>query len=276
MRCRLAIFLLCSIFFFAACQSSSNENSSVTKRSNKKSAEEALETVFKIEDAITNFFKKRDRNSAEELMSEVSKNKVAEGSFKDERDGTVYKSVQIGKQWWMVENLKFPQGEAVCYKKDSINCEKYGRLYSWDEAEKACPPGWHLPQVSEVEILLKNAGGVQDEEKKFLWHNAGYFLKAKTGWQDYDEGVSGNGFDVLGFSAIAAGRFTDDFFGFYWLNVGAWFIVSRKNAPCRFNMLLMGFDSGDATLFCQSEDSGNEKLLGEIESSRYSVRCVKD
>ena len=250
MRCRLAIFLLCSMFFFAACQSSSNENSSVAKRNNKKSTDDALEIVFKIEDAITNFFKKRDRNSAEKLMSEVSKNKVAEGSFKDERDGTVYKSVQIGNQWWMAENLKFPQGEAVCYKKDSTNCEKYGRLYSWDEAEKACPPGWHLPQVSEVEILLKNAGGVQDEEKKFLWHNAGYSLKAKTDWQDYDEGV----------------------LGFYWLNVGAWFIVSRKNAPCRFNMFLMGFDSGDATLFCQSEDSGKKELL----SCRYSVRCVKD
>lgn len=273
MQRRLAILLLFSMFFFASCQSSSNDTA---KKNDKKSTEEALETVFKIEDAVTNFIKKRDRNSAEELMSTVSKNKVAEGSFKDDRDGTEYQSVQIGDQWWMAENLKFLQGEAVCYKNDSTNCDKYGRLYSWDEAEKACPPGWHLPQVSEVETLLKKAGGVQDKEKTFLWHNAGYSLKAKTGWQDYDEGISGNGFDVLGFSAIAAGRFADDFLGFYYLDVGAWFIVSQKNASCRFNMLTMGFDSGNAFLSCQSEDSGKEELLGKIESSRYSVRCVKD
>lgn len=263
----LTILASIAMIFLVACLDQKNE---------KKSAEDSLEFIFTIEDKIIAYGKIRDRKAAEKLLEKVSPPKIVEELFEDSRDGAKYKAVQIGDQWWMAENLKYKQGEAACYENDSANCKEYGRLYSWDEAEEACPPGWHLPQVSEVETLLKNAGGVQDDEKKSLWHNAGYFLKSKTGWQDYDEGVSGNGFDVFGFSALAAGRFGNDFLGFYYLNVGAWFIVSRKNAPSRFNMLLMGFDSGDATLFSDDGRSRNDGVLGEMGKDRYSVRCVRD
>lgn len=247
------------------------------QKNGKRSAEDTMELIFKIEDKITAFGKIRDRKAAEKLLEKVAPSKIIEEFFEDSRDSVKYKAVKIGDQWWMAENLKYKQGVAACYKNDSTICKEYGRLYSWDEAEEACPPGWHLPQVSEVETLLKNVGGVQDEEKKFIWHNAGYFLKSKTGWQDYDEGVSGNGFDAFGFSALAAGRFGDDVLGFYYLNVGACFIVSRKNAPNRFNMLSMGFDSGNATLFSDDGSSRNGGgVLGHMDKDRYSVRCVKD
>ena len=277
MRRNLAMLAILSSILLMACQDFSLEKIvPLGKKRQKKSAEETMETIFKIEDKITAFGKRWDRKSAEKLIPTVSKNKFEEGFFEDDRDGTVYRTVQIGTQVWMAENLNYEQGEASCYENDSANCKMYGRLYSWDEAEEACPSGWHLPQVSEVETLLKNAGGVQDDEKKFLWHNAGYFLKTKTGWQDYDEGVSGNGFDVLGFSAKAAGRYNNDFLGFYYLNVGAWFSVSRKNSPCHFNMLLLGFDSGDATVFCQNENSRKDGGAGNMDYARCSVRCVKD
>lgn len=262
MRRILTILASIAMLFLVACLDQKNE---------KKSADEALEFIFKIEDKITAYGKIKERKTAEKLLEKNSPPKIVEEVFEDSRDGKKYRAVKIGDQWWMAENLNYKQGEASCYENDSLNCKEYGRLYSWDEAEEACPSGWHLPQVGEIETLLKNAGGVQDDEKKFLWHNAGYFLKTKTGWQDYDEGVSGNGFDVLGFSAKAAGRYNDDVLGFYYLNVGAWFVVSSKNAPCHFNMLLMGFDSGGATLLCK-ENKGNENM----ESGRYSVRCLKD
>ena len=153
----LMILVFIAMFFLIACLDQKNE---------KKSAEDSLEFIFKIEDKITAYGKIRDRKAAEKLLEKVSPTKIVEEIFEDSRDSVKYKTVKIGDQWWMAENLKYKQGEAACYKNDSANCKKYGRLYSWDEAEEACPPGWHLPQVNEVETLLKKAGGVQDDEKK--------------------------------------------------------------------------------------------------------------
>ena len=76
-------------------------------------------------------------------------------SFVDSRNGKSYKTVRIGKQIWMAENLKFatPTG-SWCYNDSTINCEKYGTLYDWDGANIACPSGWHLPTVTDFEYLV--------------------------------------------------------------------------------------------------------------------------
>lgn len=105
------------------------------------------------------------------------------GSFTDIRNGKVYKTVQIGEQIWMAENLNIgtmihssnggdyndgyqkdnSRAEKYCYNNDPANCELYGGLYQWDEAmaysesEKAtglCPVGWHLPTKSEWRELV--------------------------------------------------------------------------------------------------------------------------
>ncbi|MCL2182551.1 MAG: fibrobacter succinogenes major paralogous domain-containing protein [Chitinispirillia bacterium] len=115
----------------------------------------------------------------------------AQGSFTDTRDGKTYRTVKIGKQTWMAENLNYQTGNSVCYDNEESNCQKYGRLYDWNTAMKACPAGWHLPSYLEWTALTDFVGG----EK-----TAGTKLKSKTGWP-YKAAAT----DDYGFSALPGG-----------------------------------------------------------------------
>jgi len=82
------------------------------------------------------------------------------GSFIDERDGQEYKTVKIGEQVWMAENLNYTQKNVgYAYDKDSLYTAGYGRLYYGIKAKIACPPGWHLPSDIEWTTLTDFLGG---------------------------------------------------------------------------------------------------------------------
>ncbi|MGM9985219.1 MAG: fibrobacter succinogenes major paralogous domain-containing protein [Fibrobacter intestinalis] len=104
------------------------------------------------------------------------------------RDGQTYKTVQIGNQTWMAENLNYETDDSYCYD-EPANCRKYGRLYTWDLAP--CPSGWHLPSKVEWDTLFTAVGG-EDV--------AGLKLKSTSGWYN-----DGNGTDEYGFSVLPAG-----------------------------------------------------------------------
>ena len=87
-----------------------------------------------------------------------------QGVFID-ADGNKYKTVKIGEQIWMAENLKVTKDrdgnpiQSYCFNDDEKNCEKYGRLYTWDVALKLAPEGWHLPSDEEWKVLVDFLGG---------------------------------------------------------------------------------------------------------------------
>lgn len=95
---------------------------------------------------------------------------VVAGSMIDPRDGQTYETVTYTRTLpdpaktkvvftWMAENLNYDIQGADCYNDSSINCETYGRLYTWDMANEVCPKGWHLATDDDWYLLSFAYGG---------------------------------------------------------------------------------------------------------------------
>jgi uncharacterized protein (TIGR02145 family) len=93
------------------------------------------------------------------------------GSYTDPRDGKTYKTVKIGDQWLMAENLAYKpnEGNYWSFNDDPANVPIYGYLYDWETAMKIAPTGWHLPTREEWITVRKSLGG-----KKERWRYMEY------------------------------------------------------------------------------------------------------
>ena len=146
------------------------------------------------------------------------------GEFLDERDGQVYKTIQIGDQVWMAQNLNFNALLSSCYKDSIEKCEKFGRRYTWISAmdtarvfttnakgcgydricdpdmilpaQGVCPEGWHIPSSKEWTDLVEFVTGWSSSLSLTM-------LKSKKGWDTTGIGGNYKSNDTLGFSAIA-------------------------------------------------------------------------
>ena len=205
-------------------------------------------------------------------------------------DGNIYKTVKIGNQWWMAENLKTTkyanglsiqtvsnntdwsnanQGIYCSYDDKQDNLKTYGRLYNWfaiNDSNKLAPVGWHIPTDLEWKILEKELGMSESEVSDLGWRgtNEGEKLKieAPLGWSVVSP-IWGNNSSC--FSAIAgACRLFNGTYGDPGLfATGFWWSASEYNSDEAYYRHL---DKKNANVF----RSYTYKNYG------FSVRCVKD
>jgi len=185
------------------------------------------------------------RTQAQKAIAELKNPTVTTGTVTD-IDGNTYKTIKIGTQTWMVENLrttKYNDGTAIpnvtdkdqwtklttgayCwYDNNTANKNKYGALYNWYavDTKKLAPKGWHVPTDAEWTTLINYLGGES---------TAGGKMKATTGWNSPNTGASNSS----GFSAFPSGNrnaYDGTFngagnYGYWWSSTangssGAWY-----------------------------------------------------
>lgn len=187
----------------------------------------------------------------------------------DLRDGKTYKTVAIGDQVWMAENMNFEVNGSICFDEDLANCLVYGRLYTFDQAQSVCPAGWHLPDSTEYMTLFLYAGGKEfktaDLPETFpadmvvALDVAGKMLKSRTGWGNVAYGV-----DAFGFNALPGGFYNGSFIA----SEASFWTKTKESSSMGYAASFVGdnliYPIDGAFLEPFSSDDG------------ISVRCLKD
>ena len=191
-------------------------------------------------------------------------------SYIDPRDKKGYSLVKIGRQTWLEGSMRYqPGGDTITWCPNTTsrsggpieNCEKYGRLYDWETAKRACPPGFHLPSRSEWAQLadtIRQEQGHPSPQIVDRWDGVGGNLKSTSDWDRL------NGTDDYGFNALPSGTRADS-----WVtNMGAlthfWASTEIANKPDRAGGVYL---PGDDNYFQLDDDQ-------KVDSR--AVRCIRD
>lgn len=199
-------FALCvsAVMFFAACGGDS---------SNSANDEEYSSSSIECDnDGNSSSSVEEDSSSSEDPGSVYDS---TANTLTDLRDGQVYRTTKIGSQVWMAENLNYEtrEGKSYCYDRDTLNCKKFGRLYTWAALmdtlttgygyykygktdRGVCPMGWHVPSTKEWEVLLKKYNSSSEGK--------GALFADSPEWKMSDEDE--HFVDAYGFSALPGGE----------------------------------------------------------------------
>jgi uncharacterized protein (TIGR02145 family) len=198
------------------------------------------------------------------------------GSGVTDIEGNTYKSVIIGTQEWMEENLKvtkFNDGSSIPYiitlsewstastpalcdwNHDIANGQTFGKLYNYYtivDTRKLCPVGWRMPTSNDF-ITLESYIGASE---------AGKLMKSAVGWNFWPDPLQGNGNNLSGFNGLpGARRGGDDFQDFR--SIAYWWTTSE-------------FSTSTAISFSLSRENYilSRVLLNKVNG--LSVRCIKN
>lgn len=207
-----------------------------------------------------------------------------QGSMIDERDGHEYKTIGIGSQVWMAENLSYADsanypsmlGRNWCMN-DADSCTKYGRYYTWSaiidsvywsqhgmlcgflensedwqcilppKVPGICPKGWHVPSESEWKTLFSIMGN-------------NYKAMQAKGYDNWKKAT-----DIFGFSAMPAGKYYKNDFA----DVGSWTYFWSSFWGTEEGAFFWFLDATGAGLAFRA-DYDDYKYIG------FSVRCIRD
>lgn len=117
--------------------------------------------TIEVEDATGKEVERNIRIDAPKASASSSSGKTGTATL----GGYSYRTVRLNGLTWMAENLNYDVGDGSwCYDNDASNCRKYGRLYNWEAAKKACRAvGWRLPTDNEWREMAKQFGGADDD-----------------------------------------------------------------------------------------------------------------
>jgi uncharacterized protein (TIGR02145 family) len=209
---------------------------------------------------------------------------ISYGSITDQ-SGNTYKTVEIGTQTWMAENLattRFNDNIAIpnvagnsewtdhttpayCWVNNDETASKpiYGALYNWYAVAtgKLCPAGWHVASDAEFKVLETYLGMTQLQADEKLWRGTdqGSQLKSATGWKAGENGSNSSGFSALpgGYRYHLDGLFNNvGELGYWW--------CSDENDPSLGTYRRL--------------DGNNDGIYREstLKAAGKSVRCIKD
>jgi len=199
------------------------------------------------------------------------------GVLTDGRDGRSYKTVVVGEQVWMAENLNYDSGDDLSFCLHANDCEILGRHYEWSAAvdsvnsgygsspatcpvnvniKGACPDGWHIPSLDEWKVLSRNAGG----------RAAGINLRSSKGWEKYEkEGTKG--LDLYGFSIVPSPKQNIDGANAAFTQASFWTAGTEKACGINFDYQFGGDDSAATEVI--------SSLVVNYRNAQ-SIRCLRD
>jgi uncharacterized protein (TIGR02145 family) len=207
------------------------------------------------------------------IKGEKTASLIQEGApLVDTRDNNkTYRTVVIGTQRWMAENLNYETENSKCYLDGASNCAIYGRLYTWADAmdtvasyippagtvrQGICPNGWHLPSKAEWDDLLRIVGA-----------NPGKKLKAKSSEWDNAYGTDAYGFAALPSGALINTGFTQLGMSSHW-----WTSTGTSNTGNYSYTKTIGSGNGVG----ESTGSGAANGVTGLRTNLISVRCVEN
>jgi len=194
--------------------------------------------------------------------------KVCTDSFVDERDGIEYCTTTIGTQVWMADNLQYASDSNAYLNLSSPSTVNavYGRLYTFNEANQACPNGWHLPTDNEWKTLEMTLGmsAVEADGLNERGTDQGAQLKSVEGW-DASTNVGVQGTNSSGFNALPSGEWNPSFGPFFELGIEAsYWTASTYDTTSAGWMRTLTYDAASIKRSYATQKMG------------FACRCVKD